>query len=290
MRAEAVLLWLALTSGCSAPTVAAPSDPPHPDVGSKPSQGQEAPSSTPESAPASAASEATAKGPTDAEVPADLAVHVERDSAGMHVRVGRRGFLVALRRDDARAVNDVTARLDVPPEGTDVTPIAWETTKLATLETTRGTIGVDARGNLRVRVGESPPSVAEDVKRGHRCRAHGDGSGGFTVVCRTGTILAVRNLASDTPQEGVTTVTHDGTFVRLDLAAQAGRAAAFVIAYTDRNTRVVVRAEASLVAGEEKPSFALVSAYRDQPIAVLMPVMPSPHLRHMRPDFDDVSF
>jgi len=283
MRAEAALLWLTLASSCGAPTLAAPS------VAAELSQGRQVPASSPESAPASA-SEAAAKGPPDAEAPGDLAVHVERDRAGMHVRVGRRGFLVALRRGEARAVNDATARLDVPPEGTDATNIAWETTTLATLETTRGTIGVDAGGNVRVRVGEAPRSVAEDVKQGHRCRAYEDGLGDDTVVCHTGTILAVKNLASDTPLEGVTTVTHDGACVRLDLAARVGHPAAFVVAYTDRNARVVVRAEASLVAGEENPSLALVSAYRDQPIAGFTPHMPSTGSGRMRPEVDLISF
>jgi hypothetical protein len=209
-------------------------------------------------------------------------VRVERDGSGLHVKAVRQGFLVALRRAGARAVGDGTARLDVGTGGTGEAPVVWETTQVKTLETTRGTIDVGGGGEVRVAAVGVPPAVAEEGKRGHRCRAHEDGSGGFAVVCQTGAIAAARHVSSDAPQDGLTMV-REGTFVRLDLPAPVGRPEAFAIAYVDGFSRVVIRAEASMVAGEAKPSLALVSAARVQP----MPMPVFRHHHHMRPDIMD---
>jgi hypothetical protein len=262
--------------------VALPPDPPNVAVLVEPAKAPPAKAVEPQDTPAPP--------PFQADAPRDLLVRLERDRGGLHVRVDRPGFIVSLRRSGARAVSDGSARIDVASGGTEETPIAWETTRRTTLETTGGTIRADAGGAPQVRVAEGPRSVAEDAKRGHRCRAHAEGTGGFAVVCRTGTILAARNLGSEAPQEGVTTWNHDGSFVRLDLEPAPGRPAAFVIAYTERDARVVIRAEASVVAGEDEPSIALVSAERDQPIATFVAVMAPPPHQRMRPDFDDIGF
>jgi hypothetical protein len=283
MRSVPALCLAVLGLGCAANNVAAPADPATPPVAQEVlAAAPETPSPGQPPAPA----EVPAIRPTGAEVPRDLTVRVERDRTGAHLRVERRGSLVALRRAGARAAGDAAARLDVEPGGTGATPIVWETTKLDTLETTRGTIGVGGGGEVQVAVAEAPLPVAEEAKRGHRCRAHEDGDGGFAVVCRTGPTVALRNLTSGAPMDGVTTVTHGATFVRLDLPAPRERPNAFVIAYVDGLSRVVIRAEASLVAGEEKASLALVSANRQQPAVVI----PMRRFLHRRPEWDMMDF
>jgi hypothetical protein len=194
-------------------------------------------------------------------------VRVERAGTGNRVRVERPWFVVAVRHGEARLVKYDTASIDVGLAGTEATPIVWETTNPKTLETTRGTIRVDGAGEAHVALAEAPPPVAEDTRRGHRCRAYEDGAGGFTVLCSTGPIAVVKRLGADGPLTGAF---RQGDFVRLDLVAQPERPDAFVVAYTEGNTnsRVVIRAEASLVAGEEQPSIALLSAERGQPAQV----------------------
>jgi hypothetical protein len=278
-----VLLCLGL--GC-ARKATAPVDPSSPPPRAEPAATAEAERPAPEP-PADVAPLPRA---TENEPPRDLLTVVSRDPDGQRVRASRPGFLVALRRGEARAVGEPEARLLIATAGTEATPIVWETTKLDTLATTRGTIDVDGAGVAHVTGGDAPRDVAEDVKRGHRCRGHEDGAGGFTVLCRTGPIVAVRNLATDEQLSGITTV--GLTLVRLDLPARPDRPDAFVIAYVDRSARVVVRAEASRVPGETSASLALASADRDQPVRAF-PMSPFPRHRHPRPipsDFDDVSF
>jgi hypothetical protein len=205
-----------------------------------------------------------------------LVVGVERDRAGAHLRVRRPGFLVALRRDQARAAGYATARLDMPPAGPEEAPIVWESTQLEGLETIRGTVRVDGRGDARVALVETPKVVAEESKPGHRCRAHEDGAGGFTVLCETRPASVAKNLTGDAPDTGVTLVSlHGRTYLRLDLPTRPERPDAFAVVYTLGNARVVVRAEGSIVAGEDEPSLALVSTERDQPVVVTVRFMPS---------------
>jgi hypothetical protein len=273
------LVLLCLGLGC-APKSAAPVDPSSPPPRLTAATTPEPPTNlalAPDVAPQART--------TDIEAPRDLVVHVDREADGLRVRASRPGYLVALRRGEAGAVGEPEARLGIATAGTVSTPIVWETTTFDTLATTRGTIGVDGVGAAHVAVDADPREVAEDAKHGHRCRGHEDGAGGFTVVCRTGPIVAVRNLATDEQLSGVTTVGHGGTFVRLDMPARPDRADAFVIAYADRSARVVIRAEASRVAGEPSASLALVSADRVQAVpAVSFP--PRMHPRREASDFD----
>jgi hypothetical protein len=271
-----MLVLVCLGLGCARKT-AAPVDPSSPPPRAEPAATAEAKTSLPEPPPADVGPPAP---PAETEAPRDLVVRVDRDPSGMNVRVSRRGFLVALRRGETRTVSEPEVRFHIGTAGTEATPIVWETTKLDTLETTRGTIAVDGAGVSRVAGGDAPREVAEDVKRGHRCRGHEDGSGGFAVVCRTGPIVALRNLATDEQLSGITTV--GSTLVRLDLPAQPNAPDAFVIAYVDGGARVVIRAEASRVPGETSASLAIASADRVQPAP---PVLSFHH--HPRRPFPD---
>lgn len=265
MRTAPALLLLAVGLGCNTPhpPPAQPAPAPEPAPVAEPPVSVAAP----EPATAHAPRPAQAIRTTDGAVPKDFSVRVEHPSPWtFRVGVARSGFLVALRRGQERAAGNSVAHI-----GTTGEPIVWETTQLDTLETTRGTIEVDEGGKPRVALAEPPATAAEETRLGHRCRAHEDGAGGFAVVCRVGTLIAVRNLAGGPPLAGVTTAHRDeATFLRFNLPAQAGHPDAFAAAYAYRSAHVVLRAEASLVPGEERPALALLSAERDQPVQPVM--------------------
>jgi hypothetical protein len=205
--------------------------------------------------------------PAPLEAPSDLAFRVEHaDARTWRATVSRKGYLVALRRGDARAGGDGAASLDLDPGSAPALPLVWETTRTDTLETTRGVAQLDLEGKASVTLAEAPVSTIADTRRRHRCRTHADGAGGFVVICGITTTAGVRNLAGGLPLAGATMIRRpESTFLRLDLPARPGHPDAFAIGYADHGVGVVLRAEASLVAGEEQPSLAVLSAERVQP-------------------------
>jgi hypothetical protein len=206
----------------------------------------------------------------DGPLPKDLAFDVLPGGEGWLVRARHPKHLVALRRDDRRVAAAIEASL---PVGSDAAPVVWETTDLASLATTRGVLHLDPREGgeppaLRPALSAPPASAARDERPLHRCEALHDGAGGFTVLCRVDRVAYADNLAGAERHENVVVVGGAGnkSVVRLDLPASQSPVDARVIGYASGNQGYVVRAEASFLPGEERPSFTISSAERRQPV------------------------
>ena len=209
---------------------------------------------------------------TSAPVPADVTASVRpAKGGGWSVRLSRRGQLVAVRHGSVRAAAAGEASL-VLAAG-DAEPVIWETTRLDTLATVRGTIhveGLEAGGKplARLRLAEAPVPAGREARRLHTCAAHEDGAGGFTVLCRVRARPGAASVTGDDDKADVWVVPADATgasVARLDLPASSAGVAARVLGYSAGVDGVVVRAEASRVAGEPRPVLSLLSAERAQP-------------------------
>jgi hypothetical protein len=205
---------------------------------------------------------------TSAPVPADVEASVRPASAGAwSVRLARKGYFVAMRHGGARTAAANQATLVLAPG--DAEQVVWETTKLDSLVTTRGTLAIDdaaAKPRARLRLADAPVPAGREERRLHTCAAHEDGAGGFTVLCRVRATPTVTNVTgTDANADVWVSGTVGSPVVRLDLPASPEGVEARMLGYAAGTDGVVVRAEASRVAGEDHAVLTLASADRGQP-------------------------
>lgn len=204
---------------------------------------------------------------TSAPVPGDLEASVRPASAGgWTVRLARKGYLVAMRHGGVRTAAANQATLVLAPG--DVEPVVWEATQLDSLVTTRGTLALDetaVKPRASLRMAEAPAPAGREERRLHTCAAHEDGAGGFTVLCRVRSNPTAANVTGTDANADVWVAGGPSPVVRLDLPASPEGVEARVLGYAAGADGVVVRAEASRVAGESRPVLTLVSADRAQP-------------------------
>jgi hypothetical protein len=203
---------------------------------------------------------------TNALVPRDVKVTV-RDAGkdGWKVELGRKGYFVALRRGAERTAAANTATLAVGAAESE--PVVWETTNLATLATTRGTLRLSGGGvpQAKLRMAEAPVVAGREERRLHTCQGEEDGFGGFTVLCRVRAGATAANVTGSGVHQDVWASWGEESVLRLDLPASASGVEARVVGYSAGADGVVIRAEASRVAGEERPVLTILSADRAQP-------------------------
>jgi len=209
---------------------------------------------------------------TRAPVPGDVAVDVRKgNGAAWSVRLSRKGYLVAMRRGDARSAGANQATLAMLPG--DVEPVVWEATRLDTLATTRGTLRLEAplagqpKPRPLIHLAEAPVAAGREERRLHVCSAHEDGAGGFSVLCQVRANPTAANVTGDDEKADVWVTAGSGgsPVVRLDLPASPAGVEARMVGYAAGADGVVIRAEASRVAGEAQPVLTLFSADRPQP-------------------------
>ncbi len=136
---------------------------------------------------------------TGVAVPQDVVASVRRVKGedGWQVRLARKGHLVALRHGGARTAGEGEAVLALADGEAD--PVVWETTKLDTLATVRGTLRLEGAGSPRAltRLVEAPVPAGRQDGPLHTCAAHEDGAGGFTVLCRVHARATAANVTGD---------------------------------------------------------------------------------------------
>jgi hypothetical protein len=261
---------LALSCAHPAPPQATPAAP-------EPTAAEPTPARAPLPAPAPPAPLAAIEGAP----PQDLTLVVRPQREGRFaVRLQRKGHLVALRQGEARASGDGRAELDAATSSAPGTPIVWETSDPVTLVTTRGLVELESADAARLRLAEAPQVVASETRGLHACRAHEDGTGGATVICRVRALAAATNLTRGARDGVWAAAGAERTLLRLDLAVPPEGADAVAIGYGSGRTGVVVRAEASRVAGEERPVIVIQSAERAQPLVMTMSMKPPHRFRH----------
>jgi hypothetical protein len=201
---------------------------------------------------------------TDAAVPRGVVVKLHRAADGGYFRaeLRRGGYLVALRRGDERAAGEGVASIPVV-EGDE--PVIWETTKLDTLATARGTLRIEG-GAARIRMAEPPVAAAGEQRRLHTCVSHEDGAGGFTVICGVRSGATAASVTGGDPKAGVFGAGTSPRVVRMDLPAPSEGVEARVLGYSAGIDGVVIRAEATRAAGEDRASLAILSSDRPQPM------------------------
>ena len=213
----------------------------------------------PEAAPARPPVLGEATGPA----PADVQVEVTPDGRGAHrVVVRRRGFLVSLRSEDARAAGrDWTAMRvsSAAGRGASAGRLVWETTGLdgRGLATERGLVTL--RGDGASLTGElqraASPELVTTWKSAHAtCAGQHDGLGGFTALCRFAKGVRVSGAANVTGARSLDDVWLEpgpSPLVRLDLPRSRGGAEGRVIGLTSGATAIVLNVEASFPVGEE---------------------------------------
>lgn len=223
-----------------------------------------------------------------ARVPDDVRLEVAPlAGGGVSIRVARPGHLVALRhRGAANAGRDWAGiELRTPPGAAapERDALVWEATEPRGLSTIRGLVRLEG-GAARLALAEPPkrgPGLAggtardkaRDPKaRAHDCVSHGDGAGGFVVICRLGReARAARavNVTGARPLESAWIVDAgkgQGAVARLELPRGAALAEARALTYVRGLEGVVVRAEATWLPGAE-PTLLLAEARRAQPTA-----------------------
>jgi hypothetical protein len=234
-----------------------------------------------------------------APVPADVRVRAEPlAEGGVRIRVERRGYLVALRHRAASTAGRDWAAIELRASpgasrgaasagsgasALDQAWLVWEATHLERLETTRGLVHVDrsarAGGDASPAAISARPALAEAPGRGlalhgakaHACASHGDGGGGFVVLCKLGReARAARavNLTGPRPLEGAWLVAAEGrgrgAVARLELARSGALAEARAVTYVRGLEGVVLRAEA-MWPPDREPTLLLDEARRAQP-------------------------
>lgn len=220
--------------------------------------------------------------PIGAPVPADVKVDVRRDGAGAaRISVSRKGFVITLRRGSERVVAAEQASLPLA-QADAATQMIWETTARDTLVTARGLVVVEAPaadaesrpGKLpaaKLRLVAQPVAMARDTGMHHACVAQDDGLGAFTVLCRVDAMPSATSLTGASNRQQIAVVPGERSLVRVDLAAAEAEVSAAVVGYTDGVNGVVIRAEASRLAGEDHPVVTVVSASRQQPFPTPRP-------------------
>ncbi len=234
------------------PSTRSASPPPRPPVS--------APAASPD-APALRASPATPRIEALADpAPRDVEVEVVPDERGGHrVRVRRRGYLVSLRNETARAAGQDWALVRVtaqPGEGATAGRLVWETTRPDSLETTRGVVllsGDGERLSAELRAARAPEPAEAWASQRARCAAQHDGLGGFTVLCgfaKGVRVTGVANVTGAYSLDDVWLVPGPIPVVRLDLPGSPDGAEGRVIGLVQGVTGVALRVEASFPEGE----------------------------------------
>jgi len=234
-----------------------------------------APASAPEADVAEPASEPPA-------LPAGMrAILGKRVGPKITLSVVRPRHVVTLVQGNTRALGSNEVSLAVDP----TEPITWETTDRQTLETLRGEAFVDLREDGRFDAATLRPTtfltaVAEESDGRHTCKAFALKNAGFSVVCRVEslTVSAARTFG-ESPLDRINNVAAgEQTFLRMELDPGAEGVDAAVLGYSSGARGHVVRAEASKLPGEARPSLALLSASRQQPVP-----LPRRFPHHRRP-------
>jgi len=201
-----------------------------------------------------------------APVPKDVvaSVRVGKSDARL-VQLRRKGYLVSLRSAGARSAGLGEAALSVPAGTTE--PVVWETTRIDTLATVRGTLRIEGAGSPRaaLKLAEAPAPAGRAEGQLHMCAAHEDGAGGFTVLCRIRSMATAANVTGDDARDVYAVGVDGATLVRMDLPVSPSGFAASVVGYPVGADGVVLRAEASRVAGEDRPVLTMLAAERPQP-------------------------
>lgn len=213
----------------------------------------------------------------DGPVAREVEVEVTADPrGGSRVVVRRRGHLVSLRHEEARAAGEDWAAMHLATRAGQREGVrdrlVWETTRPATLETTRGIVELTAgAGGLRAELHRADPIRAAGAWKSAlaTCAAQHDGLGGFTVLCRFAKgarHVGVANVTGARSLDDVWVTAGPSPLVRLDLPIQSGGAQGRVIGFSHGNSSVVIRAEASFPEGEAA-TLVIDEAQRGQPAA-----------------------
>jgi hypothetical protein len=113
---------------------------------------------------------------------------------------------------------------------------------------------------------EAPVPAGRAQGQLHTCAAHEDGGGGFTVLCSVRGYATAASVTGDEASADVWVAHRDATsVVRMDLPASPAGFEARMLGYSAGLEGVVLRAEASRAAGEDRPSLTLAAAERAQP-------------------------
>ncbi|APR81979.1 Hypothetical protein A7982_07328 [Minicystis rosea] len=216
---------------------------------------------------------------TETPVPADVTIEVTADArSGHRVMVQRKGYLVSLRHEDARAAGEDWAAMHLAKRPTTKhgaearDRLVWETTHPSTLQTTRGLAILSVVGDtMRATLSSArAPEPAGAWKSKHAtCAAHRDGLGGFTTLCRfdkTTKHLGVANVTGARTLDDVWITSGPSPIVRLDLPRREGSAEGRIIGFSFGQTGVVLRTEASFPEGEPA-TLLLEESERSQPQA-----------------------
>ena len=199
----------------------------------------------------------------DTPVPADVRAEVTAEGGALRVTVRRSGHVIALEGAGVRTAGSDWAALRVEPAPGGGATLVWEATDPRELSTARGIVHVGERPP-RLAMASPPEPVREFRERAHRCRAHARWAGGYAVLCRIAAKpVRVASPIASRPLEDVWVL---GDVIRLDLPVSPGEAVGRMVTYADRGRGVVVRAEASWVAGEARPVLAMGWDERIQPV------------------------
>ncbi len=224
------------------------------------------------------APEAAAKAP---KLPSDMRVFVKSKGGQLSIVVIRLGHLVTLAQGDQRVFG--TNEVSLPLSG--AAPIVWETSHRKTLDTLRGEVEWEGKPGastawLRAQAELSP--VRRVSSAWHDCRAFDGLNGAISLLCRIDSFAAgAARVLGDKPQQGIHMIALDAEgkkFFRMELETGKDGADAVVLGYSEGGRGHVIRAEASLLPGETKPSFALLETSRAQPIVFRR--IRHPHHRH----------
>lgn len=200
-------------------------------------------------------------------VPGDLKVTVRKTARGPVVSLQRPGHVVALKHGRDRWVG--LNRLDWTPKPGQPATLVWETTSSKTLETVRGEVSWAAEeGKAALQNATLPVATASESAVAHACRAHGDGAGGFVVMCKVDGAAAAATVEGDDPRRGVWSQAGGATMVRFDIPMEGDGVDTKVLGYEKGGRGVIVRVEASRAPGESAPTLALLSDNRVQPQAI----------------------
>ena len=215
------------------------------------------------------------------EVPSDMRVFVKSKGGHASIVVIRLGHVVTLAQGDQRVFG--THEVSLPLTG--AAPIVWETSHRKTLDTLRGEVEWEGQPGastawLRAQAKLSPVSRVSSA--GHDCRAFDGLNGAISLLCRIDSYAAgAARVFGDNPHQGIHTIALDEErqkFFRMELDPGKDGADAVVLGYSEGGRGHVIRAEASVLPGEPKPSFALLETSRAQPI--VFPRFRHPHHRN----------
>jgi hypothetical protein len=231
---------------------------------------QAAPESAPVLTPAGEAAPAAKPPAPPPLLPEDIRVVVQPKGSLAVVTIIRPGHMITLLHggDQAFGQNEASVTVSTDP----LVPFVWETIHRDSLETVRGALAFDVsdrtRPTAKLRATARPAAVAEDIAGRHACKAFELEASSYSVVCRAGAFAAsAARLFGGEPRDRILSFsTEEGaTFFRIELDA-AREIDAAVMGYSDGMRGHVVRAELTALPGEPRPTLALLSASRVQPI------------------------